>query len=100
MSRWHNRISSRIASTDYIQSNVVLAALLTLLSLTLGCAGLSTSKSSNNTTGSALTIATASLPKGTMGVAYSSALSATGGTQPYTWAIRSGNLPAGLNLNS
>src|SRR5213079_39352 len=44
----------------------------------------------------ALSITTASLPAGTVGVAYSQALAASGGTSPYTWTMASGTLPAGL----
>jgi len=50
------------------------------------------------TGGGALTIATASLPNGTVSVSYNQTLTATGGTTPYTWAISSGSLPAGLSL--
>ena len=35
-----------------------------------------------------------------MGVAYSQTLAATGGVTPYSWAVVSGSLPAGLSLNS
>jgi Putative Ig domain len=45
-------------------------------------------------------ISTGSLPGGQVGVAYSTTLTATGGTSPYTWAIISGTLPAGLTLNA
>ena len=45
-------------------------------------------------------ITTTSLPNGQVGVAYSDALAATGGTPPYTWFITSGSLPAGLTLNA
>ena len=48
----------------------------------------------------ALSINTASLPAGTLNVAYSATLAASGGTQPYTWSIASGALPPGLTLNS
>ena len=51
-----------------------------------------------NVTG-ALTIATKSLPNGTRGVAYSTTISALGGTKPYTW-VHSGTLPKGITLNS
>jgi hypothetical protein len=40
-----------------------------------------------------------SLPLGTTGVSYSVTLSASGGTSPYTFALASGSLPAGLSLN-
>ena len=47
-----------------------------------------------------LSITTTSLSQGQTGVAYSATLSATGGTSPYSWSIKSGNLPAGLSLSS
>jgi uncharacterized repeat protein (TIGR03803 family) len=46
-----------------------------------------------------LTITTASLPNGIVGTAYSSTLTATGGTIPYSWTVISGVLPAGLSLS-
>ena len=49
---------------------------------------------------SGLTITTTSLPDGTVGVAYSAALQASGGTTPYTWSITSGSLPDGLSLDA
>ncbi|MEW6207397.1 MAG: putative Ig domain-containing protein, partial [Acidobacteriota bacterium] len=45
-----------------------------------------------------LSITTSSLANAMRGAAYNQPLSATGGTQPYTWAITGGNLPAGLSL--
>ncbi|MHC4714186.1 MAG: putative Ig domain-containing protein, partial [Planctomycetota bacterium] len=47
-----------------------------------------------------LVITTTSLPGGTVDVAYSETLQATGGVTPYTWAVITGSLPAGLSLNS
>ena len=47
----------------------------------------------------ALTIS-ASLPAGTANTAYSSPMSATGGTPAYTWSITAGSLPAGLTLDA
>jgi phosphatidylinositol-3-phosphatase len=46
-----------------------------------------------------LTIATASLPNGTVQTAYSATLHATGGQPPYTWALAAGRLPTGLVLS-
>ena len=45
-------------------------------------------------------VATASLPSGQVGQAYSTSLSATGGSGTYAWSLRAGALPAGLALNT
>jgi uncharacterized protein YjdB len=50
--------------------------------------------------GTGVTITTTTLPAGTVSVAYNQALAATGGTTPYSWAIASGTLPAGLTLST
>ncbi|HUB34355.1 MAG TPA: putative Ig domain-containing protein, partial [Bryobacteraceae bacterium] len=47
-----------------------------------------------------LTITTSSLASGTIGVAYSASLSATGGSGGYSWSVTSGSLPGGLSLSS
>jgi hypothetical protein len=47
-----------------------------------------------------LTIATTSLPGGTVGVLYSQAVAATGGSPPYSWQVTSGSLPGGLGLTA
>ena len=49
---------------------------------------------------SPLAIATTILANGSVGTAYSQPLTATGGQIPYTWAVASGTLPAGLNLSA
>ncbi|MFN7562380.1 MAG: beta strand repeat-containing protein, partial [Prosthecobacter sp.] len=48
----------------------------------------------------AITINPALLPAATVGVAYSQTISATGGTSPYSYALSSGTLPAGLTLST
>ncbi len=53
-----------------------------------------------NAVASTLSISTASLPNGTVGVPYDQILTAAGGTSPYTWTIPTGSLPAGLTLNA
>ena len=53
-------------------------------------------------TGGTLTVdlaLTSSVPDPVKGIAYSTALSAVGGTAPYTWTITSGSLPTGLTLS-
>ncbi|MFO3706358.1 putative Ig domain-containing protein [Xanthomonas codiaei] len=47
-----------------------------------------------------ITVAPTTLPGATRGTAYSQALSASGGTAPYTYSISAGALPAGLTLAS
>ena len=44
------------------------------------------------------TITTTSLPNGTVGTSYDQKLTASG-TEPITWSISNGSLPAGLSLN-
>jgi len=46
-----------------------------------------------------LSINTLELPGGVVNAPYSRALSASGGTLPYTWSVASGTLPAGLSLD-
>lgn len=48
----------------------------------------------------AITVNPVTLPNGTVGTAYGQTLSATGGTAPYTFAVTTGSLPAGLSLVS
>jgi hypothetical protein len=45
-----------------------------------------------------LTLAPTTLPSGTAGVAYSQAITATGGTGAVTFAVTTGSLPSGLTL--
>jgi len=46
-----------------------------------------------------LSITTTSLPKGSVGVAYSASLSVSGGTSPYSWSISIWSLPSWASLN-
>ena len=48
----------------------------------------------------ALSITTASLPGGTVGVAYQQTLAATGGAGGNAWSVTAGALPAGLSLGA
>ncbi|MEO4000559.1 IPT/TIG domain-containing protein [Mesorhizobium sp. CAU 1732] len=46
-----------------------------------------------------LTLAPATLPGGTGGVAYQQTIAATGGVEPYSYSIDGGSLPTGLSLS-
>ncbi len=60
----------------------------------------SASKALSTSVNPAVSVAITALPSGTVGWTYSTSLSASGGTTPYSWAIVSGTLPSGLSLNS
>ncbi len=47
-----------------------------------------------------ITLAPPTLPGGTAGVPYSQTITASGGSAPYTFAVTTGGLPAGLSLTS
>ncbi len=62
--------------------------------------GLATTQNLTLLVGTIPDIATRSLPSGTLGVAYSAALTASGGTSPYAkWSVVNGTLPPGLALD-
>lgn len=66
------------------------------LAFTIACGG-----GQNSAKRSPLQIATSSpLPAAEVGASYQAAFSATGGSSPYTWQIASGQIPAGLTLDS
>src|ERR1035438_6004276 len=74
----------------------VFSALAVLVCLFLQACGSYSSKQTLST----LSIATTSLPAGTVGTAYSATLTGLGGTPPYTWLLTSGTLPAGFSLSA
>ena len=48
----------------------------------------------------AVSISTSALPSGTVGAVYGATITALGGQVPYSFAVTSGSLPAGLTLSS
>ncbi len=52
------------------------------------------------TIATAPSVVTASLPNGELGVAYSTTLTGTGGTPPYSWNLALGALPNGLGISA
>lgn len=61
--------------------------------------GASMSSTRSFTVTPGLAITSQSLPEATTGAAYSATLAGAGGAGPYTWAVTSGSLPAGLSLS-
>ncbi len=61
--------------------------------------GASRSRSFTFTVSQALSLNPATLPGGTVGMAYSQTMSASGGNGTYTFSVSAGTLPAGLSLN-
>jgi hypothetical protein len=68
------------------------------LSIVAGCSPGNQSPTSPSSPGSSLAVTTTSLPGGTVGAAYSSPVTASGGTAPYTYSAS--GLPGGLAINS
>ena len=65
-----------------------------------GCTGAQTYSITINFPCVTLVFSPATLPDGTVGVAYSQTVTATNGSAPITYSVSSGALPAGLSLNS
>jgi hypothetical protein len=61
--------------------------------------GIDWNEMQNAMNGGMLQITSGTLPSAVVGNAYSTTLTALGGTPPYTWSITSGSLPAGLTLD-
>src|SRR5229473_7323381 len=82
----------------------LVLTLLALVSVTSGCAGLTSSNAKPQTPPppppSSLAITTSSLPAGQTGAAYQGALAASGGSTPFTWSLSTGTLPTGLSLSA
>jgi hypothetical protein len=76
---------------------LLFAGVFAILVALTGCGG-GLGGSGGGSGSSALSIATATLPDGIVGSAYSATVSASGGTPPYTWYLASGALPSTVAL--
>lgn len=72
--------------------------LLLIVQFLTGCAGIVSSSASHSAPPTPLRIASSSIPAAAAQTPYTVALTATGGTSPYVWSIKSGSLPTGLSL--
>src|SRR5258706_11066287 len=86
-------------SLRYLSLSFLWIALGGLLAFLQGWSALSRS-SQNPPPPATLAVTSTSLPSGQINVAYSTTLTATGGTTPFAWSLTSGTLPAGLSLNA
>src|SRR5579862_5253064 len=87
------RQSLRIALTAVCIASVLILS---------GCAGISSvtpsSDSQAASSSNSLTVSTA-LPSGTVGTSYNAKLAVSGGTAPYTFSMKSGQLPSGVQID-
>jgi len=89
-----------VLKTTRLKSFLLIAFLATALAVSVGCSGFSSGSSSSSSKGSAVQFSVDSLPSTAVGESYSAALTATGGTSPYSFALASGTLPPGLALTT
>jgi hypothetical protein len=77
---------------------MILALIMVGLASCAG--GVSSPNSTFPPTSTRLQLATTFLPAASVGVTYASTLVANGGVAPYTWKVKNGSLPAGLQLSA
>jgi hypothetical protein len=86
--------------TDYHFNNlrkiVAVVALSSVWMLGAGCVG--STEPTASASFASVVVSTSSLPFGTLGMIYSAALAASGGSAPYQWSVSDGSLPKGLAL--
>ena len=79
--------------------NIIKALAIIALATVIGFSFAACDDGNGGTTGTAPTVTTTTLANGTVGIAYSQTLEATGDV-PITWSIDTGALPAGLSLST
>src|SRR5579871_6056708 len=93
----------RHACPDRVPAKLVPFAFLILLLagalISTGCAGGTASGATPNSSAAATGLnVSSSLPSATVGASYDAALSVSGGTAPYRFSMKSGQLPAGVQF--
>ena len=78
----------------------LLAAVISLTSCTGTTSSIAPNNASSLANSSSLRVTNSTLPSGAVQTAYMAALTATGGTPPYSWSVSDGDLPPSLSLNS
>ncbi len=86
------------SSTGVISGTPTTAGTKTVTITVTDNKGKTASKSLSLTVAPGLSIATATLPVGSVGTVYSTTLTGSGGRSPYSWTAT--NLPAGLSISS
>jgi Tol biopolymer transport system component len=77
-----------------------IALVFSIIILVSGLSGCTNSGGGGGGTASNFSVSTTAADFGVVGNAYTSTLSVTGGTAPFTWTLFGGVLPAGLSLNA
>ena len=83
---------------NILRAQISLVLLLALVLGSTACSTLNAGSSANTASTQPIAVA-AALPSGTVGSSYSSVISVSGGTAPYHFMTRVGQLPPGLVLN-
>lgn len=83
---------------SFVSNRAALTASLSAITALTACGGSPNAANLTPTTASTLAIST-QLPAGTEGTSYSGNLTASGGTAPYQFAVTSGQMPQGVNLD-
>jgi len=93
-----NSARKQRAQRTIAPNRAVFMASLSAIALLGGCGSPSKPANAGTTNTASLTVS-ANLPAGTEGAGYSGNVMASGGTSPYNFAVTSGQMPQGVNLD-
>jgi Putative Ig domain len=100
--RWSASVGTVSTSGLFTAPTVSTAttATITATSAAVSSAKASSAIAISPVTSSVLTVSGNRLPDAAKGTSYSAGLSATGGSQPYSWKLETGSLPTGVSLDA